>query len=214
MSKKQVLCVKRQELEEVFGGDIPKGFSVNADYFDKAARCYCEKGKFLPRETVEDDESILQAIVYGVVSDGKHVLGLWRKQRESKDGEFKETRHNNKIGLAAGGHLEPTDLFGDQQYFDQEILREFSEELSFQLVPKPVPAGIIMYEETPIDRVHLGLIYKVLIPADKVSLAANNDEYDQCKFLLPKELPELRDRMEGWGKVITDAIIAGTFDLG
>ncbi|MDO8512566.1 MAG: hypothetical protein Q7S57_04790 [bacterium] len=214
MSKKLVLCIKRKELEEVFGGNIPKGFSVNADYFSKATKCFSENGKFLSREDVEDDETILQAIVYGVVSDGSRILGLWRKERQSVNGEFKETRHNNKIGLAAGGHLEPTDCFGDQQYFNNEILREFSEELSFQVSPKPVPTGIVMYEETALDRVHLGLIYKVLVRADKVSLAPNNDEYDQCKFLTPVELPELRDRMEGWGKVIADAIISGTFNLG
>ena len=213
MSNKLVLCIQRKEIEKIFEGNIPIGFSVSVDYFNKVAKCFSEKGKFLLREEVENDETILQAIVYGVVSDGSRVLGLWRKQRVSIDGQFKETRHNNKIGLAAGGHLELTDMFGDQQYYDHEILREFSEELVFQIPPKPVPVGIVMYEETVFDKVHLGLIYKVLVSAEKVGLAPNNDEYEQCNFLLPSKLQELRDHMEGWGKVIADAIISGAFSL-
>lgn len=213
MSKKIVLCLARKKVEERLGGRIPAGFSLSTELFAKVEDVFLAEGKFLPREEVENDEAILQAIVYGVVSDGSRVLGLWRKQRQNTDEEFKETRHNNKIGLAAGGHLEPTDGFGKRQYFNNEILREFSEELAFRVPPKPVPAGIIMYEETLLDRVHIGLIYKVMTDADKVGLAPNNDEYDQCRFLAPAELPELRDRMEGWGKVITDAIISGAFDL-
>jgi len=213
MSKKVVLCIARKKMEEQLGGKIPIGFSISEELFDKVATLFLSQGEFIEREKVEDDETILQAIVYGVVSDGTRVLGLWRKERQNIEGHFRETRHNNKIGLAAGGHLEPREGFGDFKYFDNEMLREFSEELSFQVPPKPIPAGIVMYEETSLDRVHLGLIYKVMIQADKVDLAPNNDEYDKCRFLMPIELVELRDRMEGWGKVITDAIISGAFDL-
>jgi predicted NUDIX family phosphoesterase len=214
MPKKLVLCIARKKMEAQLGGEIPLGFSISNEIFNKATTAFLSQGEFIEREQVEEDETILQAIVYGVVSDGSRVLGLWRKQRQIIDGEFKETRHNKKIGLAAGGHLEPRDGFGDFSYFNNEILREFSEELLFQVPPRPVPVGIIMYEETALDRVHLGLIYKVIIQADKVSLAPDNDEYDKCNFLMPTELPELRDQMEGWGKVIADAIISETFSLG
>lgn len=213
MNKQAVLCVPRLRLEQVFGGTIPLGFSVSRQMFALAAGTYITEGKFLARAVVEDDPTILQAIVYGVVSDGRRVLGLWRKERHNETGKFKETRHNGLIGLAAGGHLEPSANFGKEDFFDREILREFSEELNFSAPPRPLPAGIIMYEETALDRVHLGLIYKVLTHEKEVGLAEDNDEYDRCRFLRPDELSPLRERMEGWGKMITDAIISGEFNL-
>jgi predicted NUDIX family phosphoesterase len=199
-------------MEEELGGKIPLGFSVSKDLFEKASTAFRTRGEFLPRGDVENNQAILQAIVYGIISDGKHVLGLWRKQRESNDGAFKETRHNKKIGLASGGHIEPEDDINNVEFFNKAILREFSEELDFQEVtPVPKPAGIIMYEESLFDRVHLGLIYAVHV--EKVGLAKNNDEYEKAEFLTPEQLSSLIDGMEGWGKVIADAIITGKFKI-
>ena len=213
MAKKIALCVQRTRLEKAFGGTIPIGFSVGRDFFETAADVFKKSGKFLEREIIESDEKILQVIVYGIVSDGKRVLGLVRKNREKDAGEFKETRLNNKIGLAAGGHVDSVEDLNESDFFGSEMLREFSEELTFSEPPKPVPIGIVMYEETSIDRVHMGLIYKVVAKENSVRLAQNNDEYDRCMFLLPADLEPIKEQMEGWGKVIAEAIVSGRFKL-
>lgn len=213
MAKKQALSVKKEIVASIFGGQIPLGFTVDSAIFEKVADVFRKHGKFMPREEIENDETVLQAIVYGIVTDGKKVLGLWRKERQNSEGNFKETRLNNKIGLAAGGHIEPLGDIADVNFFEKEIIREFSEELAFSENPTPIPAGIIMYDETPIDRVHIGLIYKVHVKAGEVGLAQNNDEYEKCEFLSPEYLVQVLDHMEGWGKAITKEIVSGAFNL-
>lgn len=205
MSNQKILCVSRSLLEASLGGSIPLGFTGERNVFNTVAKCFRENGEFLERSDVENDPLVLQAIVYGIVNDGEKVLGFWRARRNAENGVYKETRHNNKIGLACGGHVEPKDNIEDPDFFGKAFLRELKEEIYFpDGHGKPDPLGVIMYEETLFDRVHMGLIYSV--QARTVETGKEDDEYDKVEFLAVDQLSGLKERMEGWGKVIADAI--------
>ncbi len=212
MSGQKVFCVERTKLEQGLGGSIPLGFTVDERIFSLAVSVFKESGEFRERQTLESDKKYLQAIVYGIVTDGQNVLGLWRAERKGGNEGYKEMRHNNKIGLACGGHVEPIDGYKAPDFFGKAFLRELSEELVFPAgFSEPKAVGIILYEETLFDSVHLGLIYK--LKAERVELPEQGDEYTKVEFLKPERLHELSDRMEGWGKVIGEAIGAGKLKL-
>ncbi len=205
----KVLCALKSHFS---GINLPLGFTPDPKLFEQVSEVYKKSGEFLLRSDVEDQEQILQAIVYGIVTDGEKVLGLWRKDRSPKEKRFVETRLNKKLGLACGGHIEPHDDINIPDFFNNAMLREFSEELIFPEIPNPVPVGVIRYEESPIDRVHLGLIYKVF-SRPNVTLPKESDEYEEVIFLTPNELEVYLPKMEGWGKAIAEAVFSKKFSL-
>jgi predicted NUDIX family phosphoesterase len=216
MGDQPILCVERAVLECGIGRSVPKGLTCDQALFHAVTDLFVCHGKFLPRRDVEEDPTFLQPIVYGVVTDGQRVLALWRKERLSPQGRYVEARHNRKIGLASGGHVEPLDDLTHGDFSRRAMHRELSEELIFApSAPPPSalqPVGMLMREETVFDRVHLGLMYRVPL-SGSVSLPAGSDEYDRIMLLSPEEFLAYRDDMEGWGKTLADTILAGRFPL-
>lgn len=216
MSAQRILCIERAVLEQGLGRTLPVGLTTDRELFHAVSALLLSKGQFRLRADVEEDPTFFQPIVYGVITDGERALALWRKERTSAAGWYVETRHNRQIGLAAGGHVEPLDGERQEDFFQHALLRELREELVFvpdTLSPAALfPVGILLREETVFDRVHLGLIFRVPVTGT-VTLPRGNEEYDRVALLAPAELPRYRDAMEGWGQILTDAILRGGFPL-
>lgn len=216
MGVQRILCVRRAVLERDLARPLPAGLTADRAFFERTTGCVRACGEFLPRPDVEEDPAYLQPIVYGVVTDGRRVLALQRTERDGAAPRYVETRHNRLMGLACGGHVEPHDDIADPMFFWRAMIRELSEELVFDppLAPRRdvTPVGILFLEETAFDRVHLGIIYRVRVRG-RVRLPRRRDEYDSARLLRPDALSPSRDRMEGWGRVLADAILAGTFPL-
>lgn len=211
MADQRILCMRRDALEASLGG-IPLGFTNDPAVISglqTAARWW---GKFRLRSELEEDPAYLQVIVQGLVTREGKYLALFRSVREQRNDRFVETRLNAKVALSAGGHVEPIEAAsGDMLH--AALLRELSEELVFETPPAPsaiVPCGVVC-QAAPgaslLDRVHIGLVFRVPVTRG-VSLPSGSDEFDRVEFVGPERLRELSPRMEGWGQLLAEAILA------
>lgn len=210
------MCVRRTTFEERLGG-IPLGLTVDADTLTAFQEVVRSAGEFRPRPALEKDPTYLQVIVQGLVTDGTSVLALFRKSRKPQTGRFVETRHNAQIALSSGGHVEPVEArSGD--VLRAALERELSEELIFTPVPPRsalLPLGLVCNaapDASLFHRVHIGVVFLVSVPG-AVRLPEGSDEFEHIELAGRDRLQKLLPRMEGWGRILADAILGGRLSL-
>ena len=169
-----------------------------------------------PRDLLETDEAFLQIIPYVVIKRGDQFLAYVRTTTGGED------RLHGKVSIGVGGHIDAEDfLLDDHGAIDIErtarngAQRELVEELNlypnhsyFQWL------GFLRWNETPVDRVHLGLVY--LLDLDKhgyderVNLGYFKDEAeDALGDLRMMTLEELRStdlELETWTRLALDLL--------
>lgn len=214
--EQQVLCVRRAILEERLGS-VPLGLTVDENILAAFHDTVRAAGEFRSRPVLEEDPQYLQVIVEGLVTDGASVLALFRRSREQQADRFVETRHNAKVALFSGGHVEPGES-GERDVLRAALERELHEELVLDPAPHRSalrPLGIVCNaapDEALFHRVHIGAVYWVPITGT-VQLPDRSDEFDQVEFAGHDRLRELLPRMEGWGQILAHAILDGRLPL-
>lgn len=212
-----ILCVRRSTLEERLGG-IPLGLTTGAHLMERFREAVRDLGEWRPRPALEEDPAFLQVVVQGLVTRGTDVVCLFRTVRGQKPGEFVETRHNAKVALSAGGHVEPVEA-GAADVLHAALLRELDEELVFRPHPNPteiVPLGLLCKaapDALLFDRVHIGMVYHVPVPGSVV-LPSGSTEFTHIEFAGVARLRELFPRMEGWGQLLTAAMLERSLVVG
>ena len=216
MNAQLILCVPRTLLEERLG-TIPLGFTTHPDTLTAFQRTVQNHGEFRPRPELEEDPEYLQVIVQGIVTNGDGVLALFRRSREQGADRFVETRHNAKVALSVGGHVEPVEARADD-VLRSALHRELLEEI---LCDPPVdilqvtPLGLVCNAapDAPLfHRVHIGFVSLVPV-SGTVRLPEGSDEFDHLEFTAPDRLRELLPRMEGWGQILATALLEGQLVL-
>lgn len=207
-----ILCVRRGVLEDVLGG-IPLGFTTDLALLDRLSAAVREHGEWRPRPVLEEDSTFLQIVVQGLVTRGSETLALFRRARTGRADHFVETRHNTKIALCAGGHVEPVEAnAGD--ILSAALLRELAEEL---VVDPPPAAEAIRHlglvcnaaPDAPLfHRVHIGIVFHIPVTGS-VRLPAGSDEFERVEFCGSERLRELFPRLEGWGQLLAAAMLDG-----
>lgn len=176
-----------------------------------------------PRSILEEDPTFRQVIPYIVIQNEKGEIALFQRYKG------KEKRLAGKKTIGIGGHIDLSDCFlinGIQENlknsnytedrFLDEILfcgmrREIAEEIGFYSVFKNdfVFLGEIKIDDTPVDSVHLGFVYKTTINS---SILLNSLETLQEKELIflgfrnKKELEE-EENLENWSQYVLKNII-------
>lgn len=210
MPDQRILCLRRTALEERIGA-VPLGFTTDVRVVDGLRATARATGEFRPRPALEEDPTFLQVIVQGLVANGREVLALFRASREQTAGRFVETRHNDKVALSAGGHVERAEV-GEDDPLTAALLRELAEELVFAEPPAPAdlrPVGVLCRASPDAEmfqRVHIGLVFHVPTTG-AVSLPPGSDEFTGVEFAGSGRLRELYPRMEGWGQLLADALL-------
>ncbi|TSC64525.1 MAG: hypothetical protein G01um1014106_84 [Parcubacteria group bacterium Gr01-1014_106] len=206
----QILSVPRAVLEERLQG-IPLGFTMQPELLAAFQDTVRTAGAFGPRPALEEDPTYLQIIVQGLVTDGTSVLALFRQSRERSAERFVETRHNTKVALSAGGHVEPVEE-GSQDILRSALERELHEELVFDpapALPTLTPLGLVSTAAPDAElfhRVHIGIVYRVPLPG-VVRLPEASDEFTHVELVRGSALEALLPRMEGWGQLLATAIL-------
>jgi predicted NUDIX family phosphoesterase len=184
------------------------------------ARRLNEAGCFAPRADVESDESLRQVIPYLVLRtrhDGRPA-SYFTYRRLSAGGE---ARLFDKHSLGVGGHINDERVHGGLS-FAAEVLRpnwiaeglqrELAEELE---LPEAANLGhltlhgFLALEETPVDRVHVGVVVMVdleAVPAAQCRIR-ETDRLAAVGWLSAAEL-ERRARevtFEGWSRTLIEA---------
>lgn len=156
--KEKVLCVKREELPDIWV--YPKSIVKNdADLFFET--CSALTTEFRERGEVETDASYKQIIPYVVLqsSDLSHTAVYRRKGGEK--------RLTDLWSIGIGGHVNPVDGEDAGRSFEELIhtgmMRELDEEfLERPQADEPVFLGTINEDRTDVGSVHIGAVFRIL----------------------------------------------------
>ena len=147
---------------------------------------------FLPRWQMETDPSYLQPIPYVLVMNERgEYLATWRKQGDD--------RLVGMISLGIGGHMDE-----GEHDIQETLYRELNEELILNgMDERPLCEfmGIIREEKNPVDRVHLGLVYRVLV-SDNATV--RETDVLEGAWLTPERIQSLHSKLESWGQICFD----------
>jgi predicted NUDIX family phosphoesterase len=228
----QVFAVERAAF---FGGEWPQGFvavtgATASGFLDDAHR----RGRFVERAVAEQTPAWKQWIPYCVLRCRSAVAspheglepargtldGVFRVERTSGQGE---ARLHGAWSIGLGGHVEPVDR-GDGDgtehgagFFERALARELAEELRLGTsLPAPRFVGLLNDEQTPVGRVHAGLVYVCDLVTDldaaRRMVAVREIGKMRGGFGSLVEFGELwqdPSRFESWSQFLVQAGVAG-----
>jgi predicted NUDIX family phosphoesterase len=148
---------------------------------------------FRPRAEVEEDPSYKQLIPYCLFRCGDELFHY----RRGKAGG--EGRLHAKRSVGVGGHISSTDrLTGDRSY-GEAMHREINEEVFLESGFRERCVGMINDDETPVGRVHLGIVH--IFDLDSAKVRPREASIIESGFCRPQEL--LRDchQFETWSQI-------------
>lgn len=151
-------------------------------------------GIFAPREQVEEDERYRQPIPYAVLVYGGKV---WRMERKPKGGE---KRLVGRQSIGVGGHVNPEDLC--REPITWALYRELFEEAGVR-AKRVRRLGLILTDATPVERVHVGVLY--LVEPDKEP-AVREAEKLSGELVPLAQVEAEAERLEGWSRVALEAL--------
>jgi len=157
---------------------------------------------FKDRSEVEEDEKWKQIIPYTYVYDPLHDRVLVYR-RADKGGD---SRLSGKWSLGFGGHINPSDdRLGRLRMIDLATNRELQEELTFHdPYDAPVTLGFLYLEDTPVDRVHFGVVRQATYHGDPDAIS-HNEEIAETQWCSVSELE--RFEFEKWSEVLVTFVV-------
>lgn len=155
------------------------------------------RGEYRERGPVETDSAWRQLVPYAIVRHAGRVLLLQRSDRGS------DARLHNLYSIGIGGHIEPLDGFGPE-VVRRALDREVREELHLGAYTAR-PIGLIHRDTTPVERVHLGVLY--LLDSTAPPAVRELDKLTG-RLVEPATLNGFRERMEGWSQCAVDHLQA------
>lgn len=151
---------------------------------------------FRPRNEVEEDPSYKQLIPYCIF---RHDGRIFHYRRGKAGGEG---RLHSKRSVGIGGHISSTDsLQGDRRYLEA-MHREISEEVILKAGFTDQCVGLINDDETPVGRVHLGIVH--IFDLDSAKVLPREESILETGFADPAELIQVRGEFETWSQICLD----------
>lgn len=171
---------------------------------------------FIPRDQAEKDETYKQVIPYMIIMQKKKVLLI---ERFSSQGE---KRLHNKLSIGIGGHINPEDVVNEKLSqkksshkkiswkklpWEHGLERELHEELEFHADYSVKFIGLLNDDNTPVGRVHLGLVYLIEFQDGEVNIR----EKDKMEgtFVPVSHLCKVYSRLESWSQIVCDGGLKG-----
>ena len=157
-------------------------------------RFIAHKGEFKVRSEVETDERFRQIIPYAVLEQEGHIFLVERLRAGS------EARLHNLLSIGLGGHINPVDgsVIGAnaRDPIEGALTRELREELAIKAFFAEA-VGLIHRDETPVERVHTGILYRVKTPGE---VKVRETDKLAGGFVPWQEVEEVEDRLELWSQ--------------
>jgi len=143
---------------------------------------------WLPREEAETNKNYKQVIPYCAVvrSDGHYLI--YRRKGNEK-------RLHGLISMGVGGHID-----GGESLLEG-LHREIREEADPESFHYKF-LGIVNMHNSPVDKVHVGLMYKVY-----VDYAKPKEELREPEWVALSGARLLRDEMEPWSRYLLDELV-------
>lgn len=236
-SKPSALCLRRQDVHAWLcdNSEVNPGYKLTNSQFQREPRDFgtlkrldefTNLAYFIPRVDCEDSPNFLQLLPYVVLMthDGR-IVGYNRASKGNG-----EARLAGNFSIGFGGHVEILDTtyalgVGITDWLDSAIPRELDEEIYLKgtwgasqctIPPAVFPCefqGIICSDDSPVDSVHLGLVYTVILGTEGLdNLVAMTDE--PCQIINPRLLTLEQARAEAnpesWtAKILNSNLLEG-----
>ncbi len=192
--KEAVLVVKDEDIQKVI-----RGYDFIEVPLERIEDLVEKNGFFVERERAEYDETIRQLIPYVVMrnKDGRYLLVKRLKTQTEK-------RLHGFYSIGIGGHVnDQDDGKTPWKKFFSGMEREISEEVVVnEFLERPRYVGAIRENTTPVNRVHMGLIFEVKADIEQM----REVEKFSWEFTDMAGLMERYGDMETWSCIAVDAI--------
>ena len=187
-----ILVVPRGRLLPPGGLD---GFSAGGvgAYVERIRR----HGEFRRRGDVEEDPSLKQIIPYLIIRYRERIFLF---QRSTRGGE---ERLHGLYSIGVGGHIAREDTNGAQDLLAVGLERELHEELVIANGWRARPVGVLNEDDTPVSRVHFGVVY--VVETDDPAVRVREEDRLSGRLATAAEVREARPRMKSWSQRIVDA---------
>ena len=166
--KEDILCLPKSKVTKLFKGRT----SLQASDARSLSKLFTEVGAFQPREEVEADDDLVQALPVVVVRNKSgEVLQLRRRER-SEDKPLHE-----KLVIWAGGHVRKEDAKNGDSLIHC-ALRELQEELRLSLEGKDLTLlGAVYADAEGSISKHAAFVYEWRAETDDVAVALSTSEF-------------------------------------
>jgi len=138
-------------------------------------------GVWRKRGDVEDDPTFLQLIPYTVITREEEEVLCYRRAKAQGD-----VRLRGQWSCGIGGHVNIEDSAADtpcMETLQKAAYREIEEELG--LAPTSLQQlryeGVLFLDDTPVNRVHLGVVFHATIPVSaSIQVSSEIEMYFFC----------------------------------
>jgi len=161
--------------------------------------------EYLPRGQMEEDPSYKQLIPYVLFrwTDDDGRIQLFQYQR---GGGMGERRLHAKRSVGIGGHISSLDASAGHinHVYREGMQRELAEEVSIDTPYTETIAGLINDDETPVGKVHLGVVH--LCDVEQPGVLPREDDILDAGFRPVGELLERLEEFESWSQIALRAL--------
>jgi predicted NUDIX family phosphoesterase len=159
---------------------------------------------YRPRGEMEADPSFKQLIPYVIFTTRAADGGLLVFQYTRGKGQG-EARLHSKRSVGVGGHISIDDRTSDDAVpYAEGMRRELEEEVTIRCPYTERCVGLINDDETPVGRVHLGVVH--LVELDRPAIEPREADLLDCGFLPIAELLADLSRFETWSQYCLQAL--------
>lgn len=169
---------------------------IKRDDLDRVLEVIKKEQELNLRSLMELDYNYKQIIPYVVFKFNDSYFVMQRKETAS------ETRLQSKLTLGIGGHINESDIAG--QNIENWAVREFHEEINYTGKLDMKLYGIINDDSNDVGKVHMGLVFFLEGESDKITIKS---ELKSGQLVKKEDLLGILDYMESWSKTIIQDII-------
>ncbi len=161
--------------------------------------------EYLPRGSMEEDSSYKQLIPYVLFrwTDDDGQVRLFQYQR---GGGMGERRLHAKRSVGVGGHISSLDAAAGHMdhVYREGMQRELAEEVAIDTLYRETVAGLINDDETPVGKVHLGVVH--LCDVERPAVTPRETDILDAGFRPIDEILCRLDEFESWSQIAVRAL--------
>jgi predicted NUDIX family phosphoesterase len=161
--------------------------------------------EYRARGEMEEDPSFKQLIPYVLFrwTDASGTVHLFEYQRGSGQGE---RRLHAKRSVGIGGHISSIDAETghSQDVYREGMRRELEEEVIIDTPYQETVVGLINDDETPVGRVHLGMVH--LCDVEHPHVRPREADILEARFSPVDDILSRLDQFESWSQIAVRAL--------
>ena len=177
-----------------------QGFSGEAGRYLRAL-LVPDGARFMVRSEAELDPAFKQIIPYVVFRSRGQIFCYTRGSSQG------EARLHARRSLGVGGHVDEADADGRATLdaYEVALRRELDKEVVVNSPGTLRLAGLINDDDTPVGRVHLGVVH--LFDLERPDVLPREDGLAEAGFIPLADLARDRERFESWSRICLDAVL-------